>query len=181
MSQGRMVAVVVLALSLVLAACGGSSEEAPAEPATTGQAGSEATTSTEPTVDTSAVEPAVAEDPPAEDAPAPAGDSIDLVEHLRQKTMDLWEVYNTHDPDALKVFYSEAYWQEQEEEIRSNMQPFKLFGITITAEETSPPAEIEPGKWETRHTATFTLGSLNMVFIYEKFDGEWLLTYAEDQ
>lgn len=117
----------------------------------------------------------------APDASAPAGDSIDLVEHLRQKTMDLWEVYNTYDPDALKAFYSEAYWQEKEEEVRSNMQPFKLFGVTITAEETSPPMEIEPGKWETRHLASFTLGSLNMVFIYEEFDGEWLLTYAEDQ
>ena len=161
----RRTAAVILALSLVLAACGGSS--GPAAP----EAAAQPTTL-----------PASPVAPPApEDASAPSVDAVNLVEHLRRKTMDLWDVYNTHDPDALRVFYHETYWGEQEESIRSNMQPFKLFGVSITAEETSPPTEIEPGKWETRHTASFPLGSIYMVFIYEEFDGEWLLTYAEDQ
>ena len=95
--------------------------------------------------------------------------------------MRLWEVYNTHDLDALKVFYEEDYWNEQEEDIRSNMQPFKLFGVSIKAEETSPPTEIAPGRWEIRHVGRFPLGSVNMVFIYEEFGGDWLLTYAESE
>ncbi len=61
------------------------------------------------------------------------------------------------------------------------MQPFRTFGITISAEETSPPTEIAPGKWEIRHIGRFPLGSVNMVFIYEEIEGDWLLTYAEDQ
>ena len=120
---------------------------------------------------------------PAENASeeAASDDPVDVAEHLSEKTMQLWEVYNKHDPDALKAFYEENYWKEKEEGIRSNMQPFKTFGITITAEETSPPTEIAPGKWEIRHTGRFPLGSVSMVFIYEEFGGDWLLTYAEDQ
>ena len=37
------------------------------------------------------------------------------------------------------------------------------------------------GKWEVRHTGTFSLASVKMIFIWEEFDGEWLLTYAQDQ
>lgn len=59
------------------------------------------------------------------------------------------------------------------------MAPFESRGITFTAEETSSPRQIEPGRWELTHTARFGGGSVSMRFIYERFDGEWLLTYAE--
>ena len=35
------------------------------------------------------------------------------------------------------------------------------------------------GKWELRHTGS--LASVKMIFIWEEFDGEWLLTDAQDQ
>ena len=165
MVRGRVALAVIFALSLVLAACGGSDDDgADASSAD----GSSATAQTAPAA------------PP--ETPAADGDDdglTDLVAYLRGKTMDLWDVYNTHDPDALKVFYEATYWAEEEESIHSNMEPFKRTGETITAEETSPPTEIEPGKWEVRHAATFSFGSLDMVFIYENIGGEWLLTYAE--
>ena len=91
--------------------------------------------------------------------------------------MQLWGAYNAYDLDALKVLYEESYWEEQEAEIRSSMQPFKDGGITFTAEETSPPTEI----WEVKHTARFSGGAVSMVFIYEQFGEDWLLTYAESQ
>ena len=170
--RGRALAV-ILALALVLAACGGSGEEeSSAEVAATpAPAPAAAATQPEPT--------------PAEDASAGAGaasaDTGDLSEHLRDKTFRLWDVYNTHEPDALQVFYSDAYWAEEVEEIHQNMQPFKNLGLTFTSEETSPPMEIEPGKWETKHTARFDGGEVRMVFIYEQFDGDWLLTYAKPE
>ena len=176
----------MLALSLVLVACGGSPEQAaavdtlpPAEPAQTPSA--------TPTVEAVPTQTASAT-PEAEISPAESAsedtatsEEFDLGEHLREKTMQLWEVYNTYDVDGLKVFYEENYWNEQEKELRSNIEPFKNFGATITAEETSPPTEIELGKWEIKHTARFTGGSVNIVFIYENFGGQWLLTYAEAQ
>ncbi len=110
-----------------------------------------------------------------------SSDPLDIAEHLREKTAQLWEVYNKYDLDALKTFYEENYWNRQEAEIKSNMQPIKSFGLTLKAEETSPPTEIAQGKWEIRQTASFSLGSVKMVFIYEEFDGDWLLTYAEDE
>lgn len=126
--------------------------------------------------------------PQAESSPAATGgdasdsdEPVDLVEHLREKTMRLWDVYNMHDPDALEVFYEPNYWEEEVEEIRSNMQLFRNRNLIITAEETSPPTEIAPGKWETRHTASFTGGQLNMVFIFEEFEGEWLITFLRPQ
>ena len=180
MLQRGTVLAVILALLVVLAACGGSGEE------TTGGEASEtaapaATPTAKPTpTETASVTPQ-AKPTPAESATGEddSDDSTEMVEHLREKTMRMWDVYNTHDPDALEVFYEESYWKEEEEETRSNMQPFKDRGMTITAEETSPPTEIAPGRWETRHTATFPGGSVKMVFIYEEFGGDWLLTYAE--
>ena len=176
------VAATVLALSLVLVSCGGSTEEA-----TTSSQSPETTTgkpaeTTAPTVaEMSQVEAAVAEGASGEAASeeAASGDSAGVVEHLRQKTMQFWEAYNAYDVDTLMVFYEESYWAEQEDEVRSNMRPFELNRMTITATESSPPAELAPGRWETRHDARFSGGSLEMVFIFEQFDGEWLLTHAE--
>ena len=153
-----------LALGLALVACGGSDDEAARGEAAATPAPAQAATAA-----------------PAESATVQtsSGESVDLVEHLRAKTFHLWEVYNTHDPDALAIFYSDDYWLEEKEEIRSNMQPFKSQGLLFTSEETSAPMEISPGKWETKHTARFPGGLVNMVFIYEEFDGEWLLTFAK--
>lgn len=166
---------VILALSLVMVACGGSSEEE------TDESPSEAPATTQVDAGANQKVPTTAEASAEEAASAQSDDSSDIAEHLRQRTMELWEVYNKHDIDGLKAFYEEDYWNEQEEEIRSSIQLFKLLGVQISVEETSPPTEMEPGKWETRHKGSFPLGSLNMVFIYEEFDGEWLLTYAESQ
>ena len=174
MPERAMALSVILALSLVLAACGGSAEEA------TGDEGAETPAPARTPTDMPQVEPTPDENASG-DAASGDAEPIDVAEHLREKTMQMWEVYNTHDPDALKAFYEESYWKEKEEEVRSNMGPFKTFRITIKAEETSPPTEVAPGKWEIRHKGSFPLGSVNMVFIYEEFDGHWLLTHAEDE
>ena len=163
----------ILALSAVLAACGGSAGEE------TGGQVSEPPPTAQPATDTPQAEPTP--EATASGEAATTGDAMDVAEHLRDKTMRMWEAYNTHDLDALKPFYEENYWKEEEEELRSNMRPFKTFGISIKAEETSPPTEIAPGRWEIRHTGRFPMGSVNMVFIYEEFEGDWLLTYAESE
>lgn len=194
----------ILALSLVLAACGeadqdATSDKAPETPKPT-QAPTQtpkieptstpaptATPQVEPTptpapITTPQIEPTPA--PTATPQPEPASsatDPLDIPEHLREKTAQFWEAYNKYDLDALKTFYEENYWNEQEAEVQSNMQPFKSFGMKITAEETSPPTEIAPGKWEIRQNASFSVGSIKMVFIYEEFEGDWLLTYAQNQ
>lgn len=166
----RVALAVILALAIAAAACGGSDDDPAAETAPTDASAGDAPT-------TAQTAPATPRETPAADGDD--GGLTDLVAYLRGKTMDLWDAYNTHDPNALKAFYAPTYWAEEEESIHSNMEPFRLSGEIITAEETSPPTEIEPGKWEVRHAATFSFGSLNMVFIYEDFGGEWLLTYAE--
>ena len=199
----------ILALTLFLAACGGSIEistdrqdsDTPAPTQAPTEAPRVAPTSTStpaPQVEPTPAEKAIADEvsdtptPTAtpQEEPTPAEDTageaspdgpIDIAEHLSEKTMRMWDVYNEYDPDALEEFYSEDYWQEEVDEIRSNMQPFKSRGMTFTAEETSPPTEIEPGKWEVRHTARFQGGSVNMVFIYEEFDGDWRFTYAKPE
>lgn len=163
---------VVVALSLMMAACGGSAEEAAGDGVAATPAPAQASR------ETPRAEPAPAE---SASGSAASGERAEIVEHLREKTMQVWDVYNTHDPDALKAFYEAGYWEAQEEEVRSNMEPFRAFGVSITAEETSPPTEIAPGVWEIRHTGRFPLGSVKMVFIWEEFEGEWLLTYAESQ
>ncbi len=197
---------VILALSLVLAACGEAdqdttSDKAPETPKPT-QAPTQtpkieptstqaptATPQVEPTptqvpTATPQIEPTPTPAPTATPQPEPASsatDPLDIPEHLREKTAQFWEAYNKYDLDALKTFYEENYWNEQEAEVQSNMQPFKSFGMKITAEETSPPTEIAPGKWEIRQNASFSVGSIKMVFIYEEFEGDRLLTYAQNQ
>ncbi len=187
-----------LALSLVLAACGGSAGDTPGDAGTATPAPTRAATAT-PTA-TAAPTQAATATPTAEPTPTPtatatpeasptptetasgatdSSDPVDLVVYLREKTMAMWDVYNTHDADALAAFYEPGYWAEEEDEVRANMRPFRTFGAKIEAEETSPPTEIEPGRWETRHTASFPFGSVKMIFIWEQFDGVWLLTYAE--
>ena len=137
-------------------------------------------TPTQAPTNTPQVEPTPAEEPTEEAAPV-AEEPVDLAEYLRERTAQMWETYNSYDLEGLRAFYSESYWEEEEEVLRKNMQPFEAVGITFEAEETSPPTEIEPGKWEIKQTASFPGGSVKMVFIYEEFDGEWLFTYAKNQ
>lgn len=167
----------ILVLSLVLVACGGSGEDAPGDDAAATPASTPAPTDT-PAATTPEAEPTPTETAAAE---AASGGSTDIAAHLSEKTMQLWEVYNTYDADALSAFYEPGYWEEEEGEVRANLRPFRTFGAKIDAEETSPPTEIAPGQWEVRHTGKFSFGSVKMVFIWEQFDGEWLLTYAEAQ
>ena len=197
-------AAVILALSLVLAACGGSdgdatgdeasptpapTQAAAATPAATAAAPTAtATPQPESTPTATAAAPAATATPEAETTPtatasgdAASSDPVDLVEYLRARTMQMWEVYNTYDIDALKAFYEESYFQAEEDELRANIRPFRTFGAKVDPEETSPPMEIAPGKWETRHTGSFPFGSVKMIFIWEEFDGVWLLTYAEPE
>ena len=165
MMNERLALAAILALSLTLAACGGSDGGPTVRDLT-------ATPSPTPSpTDTPQPEPTLTEEA--------TGEPVDLAQYLSERTMAMWEVYNAYDLDGLREFYEESYWQAEEEELRSNMQPFQIRGATFEAEETSPPTEIEPGKWEVRHTARFPGGSVKMVFIYEQFDGEWLFTYAE--
>ena len=178
MLQRGIALAVITALSLILAACGGEASETTASAQTASSTPQVEPTPTQAASATPKVEPTPAEDASGD---AASGNTVDVAEHLSEKTMQMWEVYNKHDLDALKAFYEENYWKEQEDEIRSNMQPFKTFGISITGEETSPPTEIAPGKWEIRHIGRFPLGSVDMVLIYEEFEGAWLLTYAESQ
>ena len=192
--QRGMALTVILAISLVLAACGEADQNATSDKATETPKPTQAPTQTpqiEPTptqvpTATPQIEPTPTPAPIATPQPEPtltenpSSDTLDIPEHLRNKTTQFWEAYNKYDLDALKTFYEENYWNEQEAEIQSNMQPFKSFAMKVTAEETSPPTEIAPGKWEIRQTASFSVGSIKMIFIYEDFQGDWLLTYAQE-
>ena len=193
--QRGTVLIVILVLSLVLAACSEADQDVTGDKAPETPKPTQAPTATpqiEPTppqapTATPQIDPTPTQVPTATPQPeptpgeVPSSDSADISELLREKTTLFWEAYNSYELDALKTFYEENYWNEQEAEIQSNMQPFKSFGMKITAEETSPPTEIAPGKWEIRQTASFSVGSITMVFVYEDFEGAWLLTYAEDQ
>ena len=114
--------------------------------------------------------------PPTE---ALSAEDAELAAHLSEKTMLLWEYYNDYNLESLRTLYEPNYWLSEEEELRHNMEPFEKRNIKFTAEETSPPTEIEPGIWQVKHKARFSGGSVNMKFIYEEFDGEWLLVHAE--
>ena len=149
MTLSRMTLAAILAMSLILAACD-------AEPTAT---------PTQAPTDTPQAQPTSAEEPTVEPTSA-SSVPADIAEHLRQKTAQMWATYNSYDLEGLRAFYEASYWAEEEEELRSNMEPFKIVGMTFEAEETSPPTEIEPGKWEIRQTASFPGGSVKMVFTY---------------
>ena len=104
----------ILALSIVLAACGGSAEEPTGGEVSETSAPTTTFAPTTTTTEPPPVEPALTADATEEAAPT-ADEPLDMVEHLREKTMHLWDVYNTHDPDALKILYSDTYWEEEKE------------------------------------------------------------------
>lgn len=195
-----------LVLTLAIAACGGSGDEptveepaatpAPtqaaeatprAQPtATAATAGGEATATATPAQAATATAATAATATPQPEATETADASaettappVDVVEQVRARTEAMWEVYNAHDADALAAFYEPSFWEAEEEEVRANMRPFRTFGVTIRPEETSPPTEIAPGQWEIRQTGHFPLGSVKLVFVWQEFDGVWLLIHTE--
>ena len=165
---------VILALCLALAACGGGSEEEASGDAPETPAASQAA----PAAAQAAPTPA---ESASGEAAAASDDSAEMAERLRERTQQMWDAYNSYNMDALKAFYADDYWTKEEAELERNMAPFKDRGVTFTAEETSPPTEVAPGKWQIKQTARFDGGSVRMVFVYEQFDDDWLLTYAETE
>ena len=210
LQRGTALVVILVALSLALAACGGSGEEAgdggpaatpaptqapaatptaqptPADEATDDDEAStadEAASGDEASPTPEATQAATATPQPEATATAAASEEstpppVDVVEQVRARTEAMWEVYNSHDADALAAFYEPGFWEQDEEEVRANMRPFRTFGVTIRAEETSPPTEIAPGQWEIRQTGHFPLGSIKLVFVWQEFDGVWLLIHT---
>ena len=219
MLRSRTALGVIVALSLVLAACGGSGEEASDGEAAATPAPTQAPAATPTAQATATAQPAGADEATGDDdettgdeataddeaagddeaSPTPAATQaasdaseaeatptaeptappVDVVEQIRERTEAMWEVYNSHDADALAAFYEPSYWTTEEEEVRANMRPFRNFGISIRPEETSPPTEIAPGQWEIRQTGHFPLGSVKLVFIWQEFDGVWLLIHTD--
>ena len=119
------------------------------------------------------------DEPEPEPAAPLTGEAAEIADLLRAKTALLWDIYNTYEVEKLEPLYEPGYWLDQVDSLRSNIRPFESRGLTFTAEETSSPREIEPGKWQIKHKARYSGGSVDMLFIYEKFGDEWLLTHAE--
>ena len=167
-----LIALFAMCVALV-AACGAEDEPTPTSVPPT------ATAIPQPT-STAAPEPTATATEADIDMVNDDDDAADLPALIRDKTMQLWDVYNTYDVDGLEVFYAPSYWEEQEAALRTNIVTFQNAGAILTAEETSPPTEVSAGVWELRQ---FVTSGPSVAFpfrlVYEQFGDEWLLTFAE--
>ena len=176
---GRWIAPCVLSVVAVVGlACGGST---PSEPT---PIPAEDPTPTPIPVDdpepTSAPTAIPEPTPTPADDPEPTSDAEEQGDTFRQMTFEYWEAFNAHDADRVLEFLEEAYGQEREEKIRSDIGRLKLFSVQLGVTEESPPSMVDEDEWEMYLTMKEPLGTRRIRMAFRQVDGEWKVVFSEE-
>ena len=121
--------------------------------------------------------PTPADDPSPTPTPeAEAGEA----ETFRRMTFEYWEAFNAYDADRVLEFLEEAYGQEREEKIRSDIGRLKLFSVQLGVTEESPPSMVDEDEWEMYLTMKEPLGTRRIRMAFRQVDGEWKVVFSEE-
>ena len=174
----RWIALCVLAVVVVLGvACGGSTPSEPTPiPAEDPTPTPTPADDPEPTSTPMAIpEPT----PTPEDDPEPTTDAEEG-DTFRRMTFEYWEAFNAYDADRVLEFLEEAYGQEREEKIRSDIGRLKLFSVQLGVTEESPPSMVDEDEWEMYLTMKEPLGTRRIRMAFRQVDGEWKVVFSEE-
>ena len=116
---------------------------------------------------------------PADD-PEPTPDAEEKAETFRRMTFEYWEAFNAYDADRVLEFLEEAYGQEREEKIRSDIGRLKLFSVQLGVTEESPPSMVDEDEWEMYLTMKEPLGTRRIRMAFRQVDGEWKVVFSEE-
>ena len=145
-----MTFMLIVGITFIGAACGGSTQDAPASV------------------------------PTEVPSTGPVTDSREA-EALRQLAFAYWEAFNAYDPEKTLGYMEESYRQQQQEEVRSEIELIELFGVKLEVSENTPPHAVSEDEREMFLNLKEPLGTRLIRMAFRNVEGEWKIIHAEEQ
>lgn len=117
---------------------------------------------------------------PETPTPEPVAADPEDVENLRALSDAYWAAFNSYDADAVVGMYEDAYREAREEEVRSDIQLMRMFGVELGVTQEAPPVLTAPNVGELYVNVANPLGVRRVHMVFHKLDSEWKIVHAED-
>ena len=99
---------------------------------------------------------------------------------LRKLAFAYWEAFNAYDADRALGYLKEDYRQQQDSAVRDDIGMIKLFSVKLGVSEETPPQVVGNDEWEMYLTMKEPLGTRRIRMAFQKVEGEWKITFAEE-
>ena len=99
---------------------------------------------------------------------------------LRKLAFAYWEAFNAYDADRALGYLEEDYRQQQDSAVRDDIGLIKLFSVKLGVSEETPPQVVGNDEWEMYLTMKEPLGTRRIRMAFQKVEGEWKITFAEE-
>ena len=99
---------------------------------------------------------------------------------LRKLAFAYWEAFNAYDADRALGYLEEDYRQQQDSAVRDDIGMIKLFSVKLGVSEETPPQVVGNDEWEMYLTMKEPLGTRRIRMAFQKVEGEWKITFAEE-
>ena len=77
-------------------------------------------------------------------------------------------------------YLEEDYRQQQDSAVRDDIGLIKLFSVKLGVSEETPPQVVGNDEWEMYLTMKEPLGTRRIRMAFQKVEGEWKITFAEE-
>lgn len=102
------------------------------------------------------------------------------MDEVRSLATAYWDAFNTYDADLVLSYLEETYRATREEPIRSEIDQLSTFGVTLGVQEEGPPVMLGDDTAELHLELKNPLGVRRILMAFERIDGEWVITFAEE-
>lgn len=114
-------------------------------------------------------------------ATGPATSPVDqTTEELRNLAFAYWDAFNVYDADLALSYLEETYRATRDQPIRAEIDQISTFGIKLGLQEESPPVLLDDDAAEMYLELKDPLGVRRIRMVFERLDGEWEITFAEE-
>jgi hypothetical protein len=121
--------------------------------------------------------PATSANPPSTTTGSQADD---WATELADLAFAYWEAFNAYEPDRVLSYLDKGYGTAREETIRSEIDQLSTFGVKLGVQEESPPVMLGDDTAEMFLELKNPLGVRRIRMAFERIDGEWAITFAEE-
>ena len=94
--------------------------------------------------------------------------------------MAYWDAFNAYDADQALSYLEETYRTTREETIRAEINQIRTFGIKLGVQEEGLPVLLGDDTAEMFLEMREPLGVRRIRMAFERIDGDWLITFAEE-
>ena len=123
-------------------------------------------------------------DPPSPGTNSPSvttsSQGDDWSAELQDLAFAYWDAFNAYHPDRVLSYLEESYGMARAETIRSEIDRLSTFGVKLGVQGETAPVMLSDETAEMYLDLKNPLGVRRIRMAFERIDGEWAITFAEE-